>query len=127
MTEVLNMIIPFLAENLGVILASIVATILGLIYKGNENKKDAIESIRSAIAKFYQDNPEIKLSLLDGKIKKEEWEVLFTKVGPQAVRVATDGGAKVLKRWIEKETVAHKYIEAVAREIAEEFSVKGID
>jgi hypothetical protein len=75
MTEVLNMIIPFLAENLGVILASIVATILGLIYKGNENKKDAIESIRSAIAKFYQDNPEIKLSLLDGKIKKEEWEV----------------------------------------------------
>jgi hypothetical protein len=61
------------------------------------------------------------------RLRRKNGKFLFTKVGPQAVRVATDGGAKVLKRWIEKETVAHKYIEAVAREIAEEFSVKGID
>lgn len=117
--EFITPLLPFLAEHLGTILGAIAALIGGFVYKDKLNKEDAVASLKTGVVSFYRDNPEIKLALSDGKITKEEWVMIFGKVLPVATTVATRGGAKVLKTWTGP--VAEKYIEAVAREIAEEF------
>lgn len=120
--EFLEKLLPVIAEHLPTIVASIAGLIGALIYKGRADKDDAIASLKTGVAKFFQDNPEIKNSLADGKVTKDEWLSIFQGVGPTAVAAATKGGAKVLKRWTGP--VAEKYIEAVARELAAEFKDK---
>lgn len=117
--EILQAVLPFILEHLPEILASIAALVGGWIYKDKANKDDAVASIKTGVIDFFQTNPEIKEALADGKITKEEWEIIFERTGPVAASVATKGGSKVLKRWTGP--VAKKYIEAVAREIAAEF------
>ena len=121
MDTFLEILLPYLAEHLGTVLAYLAAFVVSVIYRGKTNRDDAVASIKSGVADFFQDNPEIKNSLIDGKITREEWALIFTEVGPEAVRVATRGGSKILNRWIGKGSVAKKYIEAVARELSEEF------
>lgn len=119
MDKVLEIILPFLGANIGTIAATIAGLIGMIVYKDKADKNDAIASLKTGVAHFFQANPVIKNSLSDGKISRSEWKLIFNGVGNQAIRVATRGGAKVLKRWTGP--VAEKYIEAVAREIAEEF------
>jgi|19_taG_2_1085344.scaffolds.fasta_scaffold156501_2 hypothetical protein len=117
----MQQILELLLDNLEFIVVTIAGIVGRFIYKNNIDKADAIASLKSGVAAFFQDNPQIKTALSDGKISKDEWKILFSTVGPVAVGAATRGGAKVLKRWIDNGSVANKYIEAVARELSSEF------
>lgn len=112
----------FISNNFDTIVLTVAGIVVSLIYKGKADKDDAVASIKTGVAEFLRSNPQIKLALVDGKVSKEEWSDIFKSVGPEALRVATKGGAKILKRWIDKESVANKYIEAVTRELAVEFA-----
>lgn len=109
-----------LSQHLDTIIITIGTIIVGFIYKDKTDEADAVKSIRTGVAHFFQNHPEVKNILADGKIDSKEWAYIFQQVGPVAASAATKGGAKVLKRW--SGPVANKYIEAVAREIAVEFS-----
>lgn len=117
--EILEKLLPFVGEHLPTIVATIFGLIGSLVYKGNADKEDAVASLKTGVLDFFQANPAVKATLADGKLDKEEWKMIFKAVGPAATTVATKGGAKVLKRWTGP--VANKYIEAVARELANEF------
>ncbi len=113
-------ILKLLVMNLETILVGIAGIVASFIYKNKADEADAIKSIRTGVADFFQNDPEMKAILADGKITPEEWALIFQRVGPIAASVATKGGAKVLKQWTGP--VANKYIEAVARELAVEFA-----
>jgi len=112
----------FISNNFDTIVLTVAGIVASLAYKGKADKEDAVASIKTGVAEFLRNNPEIKTALVDGKVSKEEWGTIFKSVGPEALRVATKGGSKILRRWIDKESVANKYIEAVTRELAVEFA-----
>ena len=112
----------FISNNFDTIVLTIAGLVASLVYKGKADKDDAVASIKTGVAEFLRSNPEIKTALVDGKVSKDEWMTIFKSVGPEALRVATKGGSKILRRWIDKESVANKYIEAVTRELAVEFA-----
>jgi len=117
----MEQILILISQNMEMIVTLILGLVGTFLYRNRDDKKDAVASLKSAAATYLRENPELKQTLSDGKITSEEWKAVFAKVGPDATGVATKAGAKVLNRWIGKEHVANKYIEAVTREMAKEF------
>lgn len=117
----MDKVLELLIANLDNIVLAVLAILGTFVFKNNTDVKDAVASIRTASQKAMRENPRFKEIIADGKISADEWKELFGMVGPEAIAVATKGGAKVLNRWLDKESVAHKYIELICKEIATEF------